>query len=171
MHNPLDDMTDGAVITVREAREADLDAVSVLAARLVRMHYDWDKQRFLCAGPSIESGYRRFLSSELNKPESVVLVALVEDRVVGYAFGRHEPRNWELLMDESGVLHDVYVDETSRAQGVGTALVRAFVERMRKAGAQRIVLHTAMQNVAGQALFKKLGFRVTMLEMTLSTSE
>lgn len=167
MHSPLDTMSDGAEITVREAREEDLDAVSVLAARLVRMHYDWDHQRFLRAGPSVESGYRRFLSGELKNPESLVLVALVDDRVAGYAFGRHEPRNWELLMDESGVLHDVYVDETIRAKGVGTALVRAFVDRMRKDGAQRIVLHTAAQNAAGQALFKKLGFRVTMLEMTL----
>jgi ribosomal protein S18 acetylase RimI-like enzyme len=168
MHSPLDTMSDGAEITVREAHEEDLDAVSVLAARLVRMHYDWDNQRFLRADPSIESGYRRFLAGELNNAESLVLVAIVDGRVAGYAFGRHEPRNWELLMDESGVLHDVYVDETVRGKGVGTALVRAFVERMRQDGAQRIVLHTAAQNAAGQALFKKLGFRVTMLEMTLS---
>lgn len=167
MHSALDTMTDGADITVREAHEEDLDAVSVLAARLVRMHYDWDPQRFLRAGPSVESGYRRFLAGELGNPESLVLVALVEGNVAGYAFGRHEPRNWELLMDESGVLHDVYVDENIRAKGVGSALVRAFVERMRKDGAHRVVLHTAAQNAAGQALFKKLGFRVTMLEMTL----
>lgn len=160
-------MSEDAEITVRDAREEDLDAVSVLAARLVRMHYDWDNERFLKAGPSVESGYRRFLAGELGSRASMVLVATMGDRVVGYAFGRQEPRNWEMLMDESGVLHDVFVDDSARAKGVGVALVRSFVERMRERGAARIVLHTAAQNAAGQALFKKLGFRVTMLEMTL----
>jgi ribosomal protein S18 acetylase RimI-like enzyme len=157
-----------STITVRDAREEDLDAVATLAARLVRLHHQWDPERFLRAGPSIEEGYRQFLSGERAKRESVVLVAGSEEAsVLGYAFGRHEPRNWELLMDESGVLHDVYVDDEARGLGVGEALVRAFIERMRARGAKRIVLHTAAQNAAGQALFKKLGFRVTMLEMTL----
>lgn len=167
MHSALDVMSELAAITVRPAREEDLDAVSVLAARLVRMHYDWDNARFLKAGANVESGYRRFLAGEMQSSASLVLVAEVDGHVAGYAFGRHEPRNWEMLMDESGVLHDVYVDDTIRARGVGTALVQGFVARMRAQGATRIVLHTASQNAAGQALFRKIGFRVTMLEMTL----
>ncbi|MBL8677753.1 MAG: GNAT family N-acetyltransferase [Myxococcales bacterium] len=153
---------------VREAREEDLDAVSVLAARLVRMHHEWDRERFMRAGPSVEAGYRRFLAGELTQSASLVLVAVTPaGRIVGYAFGRLEPRNWEMLMDDSGVLHDVLVDDSARKGGIGAKLVLGFVERMRARGAQRIVLHTAAQNTAGQALFKKLGFRVTMLEMTL----
>jgi ribosomal protein S18 acetylase RimI-like enzyme len=157
-----------ASCVVREAVEDDLDAVSVLAARLVRMHHEWDRERFLKAGPSVEAGYRRFLAGELRQPSSLVLVAVTPSgRVVGYAFGRLEPRNWEMLMDDSGVLHDVFVDDSARKGGVGAKLVLGFVERMRARGAQRVVLHTAAQNAAGQALFKKLGFRVTMYEMTL----
>lgn len=161
-------MTDRASVTVREAREEDLDAVSALAARLVRLHYDWDPARFLKAGPNVQTGYRRFLSDELANEASLVLVA--EDpasgALLGYAFGRREPRNWELLMDESGVLHDVYVDDEARGLGAGVALVQGFIDRMHARGAARVVLHTAAQNTAAQALFKKLGFRVTMLEMT-----
>jgi ribosomal protein S18 acetylase RimI-like enzyme len=33
-------------------------------------------------------------------------------------------------------------------------------------GAPRVLLHTAVQNEQAQALFSKLGFRSTMLEMT-----
>jgi ribosomal protein S18 acetylase RimI-like enzyme len=162
-------MSEAETVIVRPAREEDLDAVSVLAARLVRMHAEWDPERFLPAGPGVQQGYRRFLQGEMAREDSLLLVA--EDRgdgaVIGYAFGRREPRNWEMLMDDSGVLHDVFVDDRARGRGVGAQLVRGFVERMRVRGAARVVLHTAAQNAAGQALFKKLGFRVTMLEMTI----
>ena len=117
-------------------------------------------------GPNIEAGYKRFLSGELKRKDSLVMVAAT-DRVLGYAFGRVEPRNWESLLDECGVLHDIYVDDTARVGGVGTALLQGFISQMRDRKMTQLVLHTATQNLPGQALFKKLGFRTTMLEMTL----
>jgi ribosomal protein S18 acetylase RimI-like enzyme len=38
--------------------------------------------------------------------------------------------------------------------------------RLERLGAPRVLLHTASQNREGQALFAKLGFRSTMIEMT-----
>jgi ribosomal protein S18 acetylase RimI-like enzyme len=154
-------------LLVRAATADDLAAVSVLAAKLVRLHHDWDADRFFVAGAGIEAGYKRFLTSELKRAESCVLVACT-DRVVGYAFGRVEPRNWESLLDECGVLHDIYVDDSARMQGAATALLQAFIQHMRARAMQKVVLFTASQNVGGQALFRKHGFRPTMLEMTLT---
>lgn len=154
-------------VTVRPATVEDLAQVSVLAAKLVRLHHEWDPERFFLVGPSIETGYKRFLTGELKRKESLVLVAVNEQGVVGYAFGRIEPRNWESLLDECGALHDIYVDDTVRVGGVGTAILQEFVSQMRSRGMKQVVLHTATQNTPGQALFKKLGFRTTMLEMTL----
>ncbi len=150
---------------VRTMAEADLPAVARLAGRLVRMHHDLDPQRFLhLANP--EAGYARYFASELRKDEVVLLVAESEGAIVGYAYARLEPRSYNELLDACGKLHDVYVDEGVRGQGVGEALLREVVDRLGKKGAPRVVLLTAVQNESAQRLFRKLGFRTTMLEMT-----
>jgi ribosomal protein S18 acetylase RimI-like enzyme len=145
---------------------ADLDAVSSLAGRLVRLHHAFDPERFLhLASP--EKGYARYFASVLEDPDVVLLVAEgAEGAVVGYAYARLEPRSYDELRDACGKLHDVYVADEARGRGVGEALVREAVRSLGERGAPRVVLLTAVQNEPAQRLFARLGFRTTMLEMT-----
>ena len=71
-----------------------------------------------------------------------------------------------MLLESHGALHDVLVAKGARKTGVGEALVREMCARLEALGAPRVLLHTAVQNDAAQALFEKLGFRRTMIEMT-----
>lgn len=163
-------------LSVRPATRADLPAVARLAAKLVRLHHGFDPDRFLCMEP-LEPGYERFLGGELADPDAVILVAVAPasasndegDRVVGYTYGRLEPRDWNELLDACGKIHDVYVDEAARGQGAAKALVEAVVAHLQGKGAPRVVLLSATPNVAAQRLFAKLGFRPTMVEMTRET--
>lgn len=131
------------------------------------MHHDLDPQRFLHL-PSPEAGYGRYLGGELRSDDVVLMVAerTADATVVGYAYARLEPRSYNELLEACGKLHDVYVDEQARGQGVGEQLVREVLRRLTEKGALRVVLMTALQNEAAQRLFKRLGFRTTMLEMT-----
>ena len=159
---------------VRKMRRADLEAVGVLAGRLVRMHHEFDAKRFLdLANP--EAGYARYFASEIDRNEVVLLVAVAKSlagaekavqAIVGYAYARLEPRSYNELLDACGKLHDVYVDEAWRGRGVGSGLVREAVARLEALGAPRVVLLTAEGNAAAQKMFARLGFRTTMLEMT-----
>lgn len=155
--------------TVRPATQADLPAVASLAASLVRLHHAFDPDRFLCIEP-LEPGYARFLAGELADDDAVILVAVARgddrERVVGYTYGRLEPRDWNELLDACGKIHDVFVDEAARGHGVAAALVEAMVARLEAKGAPRVVLLSATPNVAAQRLFARLGFRSTMVEMT-----
>jgi ribosomal protein S18 acetylase RimI-like enzyme len=152
---------------IRAMTPADLPATGQLAGKLVRLHYEFDPQRFLNL-PSPEAGYARYLGGELKSDGVVLLVAerTTDQYVVGYAYARLEPRDYAALRDGCGVLHDVYVDESARGQGLGEKLVREVVRRLAEKGAPRIVLMTAVQNEPAQRLFARLGFRTTMLEMT-----
>jgi len=67
------------------------------------------------------------------------------------------------------VIHDIFVEHASRRRGAGRALLLAAVEELRRLGAGQVILSTAFRNVAGQALFDAVGFRPTMIEMTLSS--
>ena len=153
-------------VSVRKMTPADLDTVGVLAGRLVRMHHDLDPKRFIHL-ENPEPGYARWLGQEMKNNAVVLIVAELEGNVVGYVYAKKEGRNYNDLLDAHGKLHDVYVDESARVKGVGEALVREAMKRLAEKGAPRVVLSTAVQNAAAQRLFEKVGFRTTMLEMTV----
>jgi ribosomal protein S18 acetylase RimI-like enzyme len=155
-----------AKITVRPAVQTDLPALARLGVMLIDYHRGLDAERYMTVDNALE-GYRWYLSQELENENAVILSAVREDGdVVGYAYGTLEGRNWNALLDRHGALHDVIVDPSARRERVAEQLVREMCKALLGLGAPRVVLHTAVQNEQGQALFKKLGFRTTMLEMT-----
>lgn len=156
-------------LVIRSATVEDLPEVGKLAAALVRQHYEFDPLRFMLI-PNPEAGYARFLRGQLEDDASVVLVAERDGLVVGYAYARVEPRDWNNLLEAHGALHDIYVAEPARRSGVARALALAVCGRLKDKGAPRVVLHTASSNSGAQAFFKSIGFRETMLEMTRELS-
>jgi ribosomal protein S18 acetylase RimI-like enzyme len=165
----LDAVSDD-IFTVRPMTARDLPAASQLAGALVAMHHALDAKRFLHL-PDAAAGYAMYFAGELASDEVVLVVAERScpgegEPIVGYAYGRLEPRSYNDLLDACGKLHDVYVDERARGNGLGKALVRAVVDGLTAKGAPRVLLLTAVQNEAAQHMFGKLGFRTTMLEMT-----
>lgn len=153
-------------MNVRTMVPADLDAVGRLAGKLVRLHHELDPKRFIHL-ENPEPGYARWLGQELKNEAVVLIVAEIDAAVVGYVYAKKEGRNYNDLLDAHGKLHDVVVDESARAKGVGEALVREAMRRLAETGAPRVILSTAVQNAAAQRLFEKVGFRTTMLEMTV----
>lgn len=151
---------------VRPATRDDLPVLGRLGAHLMRVHYDFDRLRFLRPGTNPEHGYAGFLGSQMRDPACAVLVAEVEGRVVGYVYAAMEPLSWKELRDECGYIHDLVVDPEERGHGAGTALLEAACEWLRRRGMPRVVLGTAEKNVGAQRLFARAQFRRTMIEMT-----
>jgi ribosomal protein S18 acetylase RimI-like enzyme len=136
-----------------------------MAAALVREHHLLDAQRFMLVEP-VELGYRNWLGKEITRRGAVILVAEKDLEIVGYAYGTLESRNWNDLLDECGKLHDVYVVDGARRRRLATRLVESMLLELKALGAPRVVLMSADGNRAAQALFRSLGFRRTMVEMT-----
>jgi ribosomal protein S18 acetylase RimI-like enzyme len=154
-------------ITVRRAEAADLAGASQLAGRLARMHHEANPQRFFLPD-QVEQGYAWWFGQELARSQAVILVALQGESLVGYAYGAVEDRDWNLLLDRHGVVHDLYVDERARRLGVGSRLLDLMIRELEALGAPRIVLSTMVDNERAQRLFRSRGFAPTMLEMTRS---
>jgi ribosomal protein S18 acetylase RimI-like enzyme len=153
--------------TVRRARVDDLPEAARLAGELVRMHHAVDPDRFFLVN-EVEQGYAWWFGRELERDLARIVVADADGAIVGYAYGTLEGRDWNLLLDEHGAIHDVFVVEAFRKSGVGEQLVRGLVSELEALGAARIVLGTMVQNLPAQRLFERCGFRPTMLEMTRS---
>jgi GNAT superfamily N-acetyltransferase len=152
-------------LTIRRATPADEAALGRFGGALMRQHHAFDQRRFLQV-ENPEYGYGRFLVSELDDAEAVVLVAELDDAVVGYAYAGLEPMSWKELRAACGFVHDVFVDPAARGRGAGEALMRASIAWLEEKGSPRVMLWSAAPNEAAQRLFDRLGFRRTMVEMT-----
>jgi ribosomal protein S18 acetylase RimI-like enzyme len=74
--------------------------------------------------------------------------------------------DWMALRGPAGAIYDLVVSPEHRGAGLGRRLVLAMLAELKALGAPRVVLSTAEQNAAAQALFASLGFRPTLREMT-----
>jgi len=155
-----------AMIKVRLATESDQELLGRFGGALVRQHHADDAKRFIHVEHP-EAGYGRFLVSQLANPNSLVMVAEHGGAVVGYIYADVESTNWMELRGPCGVVHDVYVDEAARRLGAGRELMRAAIAWIRSKGRSQVVLLTKTRNEHAQNLFTALGFRKTMIEMTL----
>jgi len=154
------------MIRIRPAAESDAAALGRLGAALMRQHHASDPRRFILTDRP-EAGYGRFLVSQLDHPDSLVLVAERADGIVGYVFAGIEPTSWRDLRGPCGFIHDVYVHASARHEGTGQELLRAAIAWIHSRGMQQVVLWSKSDNDAAQRLFASLGFRGTMIEMTL----
>lgn len=161
---------DQNVCAIRKAERRDLDALGRLGAMLMRTHYDFDRRRFLAPRDGTERGYASFLEGMLESDEACIFVAENEGGTVGYVFAALEPLSWKELRGPAGFIHDVAVAEEARHSGVGTKLMQAAIDWLREQGAPRVILWTAAPNRIARTIFHHLGFRDTMVEMTMELS-
>lgn len=154
------------MIHLRPAVKSDEAVLGPLGAALMRQHHASDPRRFLLTDRP-EAGYGRFLVSQIADPDCLVLVAESANEIVGYIFAQIESTSWRDLRGPCGFIHDVYVQERMRGQGVGQALLRAAIDWVYSKGRSQVVLWSKSGNVSAQRLFSKVGFRDTMVEMTL----
>ena len=158
------------MIAIRPAKQSDQEILGRYGAALMRQHHASDPRRFIMTEHP-ESGYGRFLVSQLEDPDCAVLVAEDTGHVLGYVFASLEGTSWRDLRGPCGFIHDVYVAEEARRRGVGQELARAAIGWIRSRGMGQVVLWSKTKNEAAQRLFATLGFRDTMVEMTLDVDQ
>jgi ribosomal protein S18 acetylase RimI-like enzyme len=154
------------MITIRPAVASDQEVLGRFGGALMRQHHAADPKRFIKVEHP-EAGYGRFLVSQISNLNSLVMVAEQAATVIGYVFADVEPTNWMEFRGPCGIVQDIYVDETARHLGAGRELMRAAIAWIRSKGRTQVVLLTKSRNEHAQHLFTSLGFRPTMVEMTL----
>ena len=95
---------------------------------------------------------------ETRSGESVYLVAIYGDRVVGHVFLRlyGNPRD-----PNAPVVEALYIQHDFRSRGIGTALQHAFETVAREGGYPAIQLSVGVQNEGAQRLYARYGYTNT----------
>jgi ribosomal protein S18 acetylase RimI-like enzyme len=132
-------------VSVREAREADLDAVG-------RLLYDFNREFDEPAPRPAELAVR--VGELLAGGDTGVVVA--GDDPVGLALMRFRLSLWGRGLE--CYLAELYVVPALRGQGIGRALMEAAMDLARARGADYMDLGTAETDVAARNLYESLGF-------------
>lgn len=92
-----------------------------------------------------------FYSELYHGDTSKFLIAQMDKRVVGYV------GMW-LIGDEAHIVN-IAVHPNYRRQGIGTKLVMALFDEIRKKGIERITLEVRASNIIAQQFYKKFDFQ------------
>lgn len=155
-------------VHVRRAEKNDAPAIAEMALKLVEQHVGYDPVRF--ARIATLDGMTWFYGSQTDAEDARILVAEVEDQIVGFAYLSFEEKNYVDLSALSAKLHDIYIEEDSRGSSTGAKLIEVAIAEAKDLGATKILLSVAAKNVSAQKFFEKQGFRTTMLEKMLKLS-
>src|SRR5438046_9251556 len=85
------------MVSVRRATKVDADIVAEFAMKLVEQHHESDPER-LALMASFE-GMKWFYGAQTDSPNAAVLVAEIESKGVGLAYGPYEERDYADLAD------------------------------------------------------------------------
>lgn len=100
---------------------------------------------------------RGFLASRLEREESVVFLATTG--AMGCGFVQLYPSFCSVAAGPIWILYDLFVNTSVRRQGVARRLMQTAGSMAFATGALRVVLSTADDNRAAQALYESLGYR------------
>jgi len=107
--------------------------------------------------PRPASEIREFLQTRLHKGDSHLLIAR-DQQSLAHGFIQLYPLHASLALRSSWLLSDLYVAPSARRQGVGESLMNAARAHAEATGACGLQLETARDNLAGQALYERLGY-------------
>lgn len=133
-------------------------AASGDAEQLTRLIADAESSGYMMFDPGERKipaeGLRKRIAAMENEASSAILVAERDEELAGYLFiiGNEPERT------RHGVYLAIGIRETSRGQGVGTKLFEGLEIWAKERHIRRLELTVMMNNRAGVALYRKMGF-------------
>jgi ribosomal protein S18 acetylase RimI-like enzyme len=138
-----------------------------MVRKLATLHEAWDPQRFPYV-KDLEHHYESWLRERAADARSLLLVAEKPDKqIIGVAIATVETNLPIYSLREYGLLHDVWVEEDYRHEGVARQLTMLVIERFKAMGVKQVRLETAALNDIARDLFVSCGFRLSTVEMHL----
>jgi len=156
-------------VTVRRANVDDARVIAEFADKLFAQHERYDARRFSQIADAEQMA--TFYGGQTNARNAAVLVAELNEKIVGFAYVQYETISYAGLLRNAAWIHDLYVDETARGYSAGKLLIEKSIEIAKDFGADKLMLSVAAKNEYAQGFFERQGFKTTMVEMMLDLTD
>jgi ribosomal protein S18 acetylase RimI-like enzyme len=152
---------------IRPATPDDVPAVLPMVRKVCAFHEALDPAKYGFSGDPAQM-YDRWLARRAKDPRSVFLVAEAEPgRLVAFLVGSAEEEIPIYRLKEFGFIHDLWVEEKYRNEGIARQMVTLAVEQFRQIGVKQVRLDAAWANEPARSLFGACGFRPSVVEMLI----
>lgn len=154
-------------VRVRPAHHADLRAILDLWRELIAFHKTIGETD-MRLGSAVTADGREFFEEHIGKRDRLCLIAEDGGTAIGFLVGTLRRRSPAFGGWRYGHIYDLYVQDSRRGRGVGTALVLEAFRWFRRHRARRVQLQVRARNTLGIDFWKGLGF--STLALTMQTS-
>jgi GNAT superfamily N-acetyltransferase len=150
----------------KEADERDIELVMPLAKELYDYHHGLDSA--INSGDQGEARLRADLSEALASDNCFLLLALVENNVVGYSLATiDEAKQGEFYRDRFGKFCHVFVEKQYRRMGLSRDMFERLLKWFEDEGVKHITLAVHVRNDIGMDFWRRLGFTEDLSVMRL----
>lgn len=157
------------MITIRSAKPEDVPQVLPMVKAVSEFH---DVRQPLVYGlhPNYLATYGSWLVRQSTEPKSVFLVAEADEtHLEGFLIATTEGDIPIYRAEPHGFVHDVWVNEEYRHEGLARQMVMLAIERFSQMGVGQVRLETIHDNLPAQKLFASCGFSPTILAYAIKT--
>jgi ribosomal protein S18 acetylase RimI-like enzyme len=153
---------------IRSATPADVPAVLPMVQKICALHERWDPAKYGFRA-DVAKMYESWLPGRAKDPRSVFLVAERSPGppplLAGFLIATLETEIPIYRVGQFGFIHDLWVEEPYRHEGLARRMTMQAIERFGQMGVSQVRLDTAAANDAARALFTSCGFRGSTIEM------
>lgn len=168
---------------IRAAEASDIPQMLPMIARICVLHQAWDQAKYGFL-PNPEQRYQSWLRQVIKNPRSLCLVAErstphsdpdsnpdsnpeSDSALVALLIATAEQEIPIYRVKEFGFIHDLWVEEAYRREGIARQLVQRTIAHFHQMEIAQIRLDTAAPNEIARKFFSGCGFRVSMVEMLM----
>ena len=140
-------------MVIRKADIKDLQRIQELNNELFELELaNFDK--YLIKGWPLSDEGKKYFENAIK--ESFVVVAEIDNRVIGYLLG--EESNIPYYNFKIAELCNMCIDSNYRKQGIGNALYKEFERFYKEQGITHFIVTASFKNESAKAFYKKMGF-------------
>jgi ribosomal protein S18 acetylase RimI-like enzyme len=120
---------------------------------------------------NVRVGFEEYLRGLMSAEDTLVLVALDKDKVVGFSVARISNSNPGFKRKKYGAIDVMAVSAKCRRRGIGTAILDKVLDWFKSQKMDMIELSVASGNKVGYPFWKKHGFKAYLHRLYLKPSE
>lgn len=100
-----------------------------------------------------------FFSKRIKDEDSIILVAKIDNNIVGYIYGYIRSDN-KIKKELESYIESLFIIEEYRNKGIGTTLINKFIDECKSKNVKYIFIENKEKNESAKFLYNRLGFQI-----------